>query len=240
MNIAIVEDEEIPACTLKEYLDLYSKEAGVSFTVERFKSSEELLNNYRSIYSIVFLDIELPGINGMECARQLRKLDETITIIFVTNMSQYAQKGYEVDALDFVVKPVRYPAFRLKMKKAINIISQRTNNDITIKRDNGLYRTSIDKILYVEVFGHLLKYKLIDDTIETRGTLSGIEQTLQDSGFLRCNKCYLVNPKYIKGIHNYDIEMTNGEVLKISFHKKKEFMNALMKFYTGINTGDSE
>lgn len=233
MNIALVEDDGCAASTIIEYSKKYSTQYGAELNVTRFADAESFLENYRhSTYSIVLMDIALPKINGLEAARQLRYVDKSVVLIFVTKMAQYAQKGYEVNAQDFIVKPVNYADFCLKIKKAINIARSRENNLVLIPSGSGFFRLSTDKIIYVEVMGHQLKYQLVDGALEVRGTLASVEKNLAGKGFLRCSNCYLVNSRFINSVSGYDLDV-GGYILKISHPRHRRFVEELMKLYSG-------
>ena len=120
-NIAIVEDEDGAAEILQSHIEQFAKTNGQEFTVRRFRDAVELLTDYKPLYSVVFMDIQMPHMDGMTAAMQLRALDKTVSIIFITNLVQYAQKGYEVDAIAYLLKPVSYFDFALKFKKALDV-----------------------------------------------------------------------------------------------------------------------
>lgn len=172
-NIAIVEDEDAAAGVLEGYIQRYAAETG---------------REYRSIYAVVFMDIQMPKKDGMAAAVELRRHDKNVSLIFITNLVQYALKGYEVDAVSFLVKPVSYYDFSLKFKKALDIYIMNEERSFTVNSSGGLCRISTDKLMYVEIMNHRLFYHLIDDVIERAGVLSGVEQELSAFGFLRCNK----------------------------------------------------
>ena len=117
-RIALVEDELDAADALAAFLDRYAQERGLDFALARFTNAMDFELTKES-FDLVFMDIQMPGINGMEAAHLLRTYDEVTPIVFVTNLAQYAVRGYEVDALDFIVKPVTYFNFRMRMDKAM-------------------------------------------------------------------------------------------------------------------------
>lgn len=233
MKIAIVEDDVYAAKSLAEYIKRYGKENDLTFAVLHFTTAEKFLEKFRiGEYSMIFLDIDLPGISGMDVAESLREIDKQVPLIFVTKMAQYAQRGYSVSALDFILKPIGYPEFSIKMQKAIKVARSLERRDLLIPLSNGFCRISTDKLLYVEVEGHRLRYVLTDDVKETRGSLTEVEKRLKDNGFLRCNSCYLVNARFIDSVRGNDLTIA-GYTLTISKPKRKAFMDGLAKIFGG-------
>ena len=231
-NIAIVEDEDSAAALLKGYIDKYSEKTGQQFQVVRFRNGVEFLDGYKSSYSVVFMDIQMPQRNGMNVAFDLRKIDKTVSIIFVTNLSQYAQKGYEVDAVSYLIKPVSYYDFALKFRKALDIYAMNEEQKIAITVAGGLCRISTDKLMYVEVVKHRLYYHMVDDVIEVTGVLSKVENELKQYGFMRCNQCFLVNPKFVVSVKGFNVQVGN-ETLIISRPRKSAFMEELTTWLAG-------
>ena len=159
-NIAIVEDEQAAAERLTAYIQRYAGEFGQQFNITRFCDGEAFLQNYKTIYAVVFLDIQMPRKNGMDAAEELRRYDKNVSIIFITNLVQYALKGYEVDAVSFLLKPVSYYDFSLKFKKALDIYLMNEERSFTVNAPGGLCRISTDKLMYVEIINHRLHYHL--------------------------------------------------------------------------------
>ena len=235
-NIAIVEDNDNDAKVLESYISQIDPK-GNNYAVSRFHSAEEFLSDCKPIYALVLFDVEMPGKTGLEAAIELRKIDKSCSIIFVTNLIQYAQKGYEVDAVAYLVKPVQYYDFVLKFKKAIDIYSLSENKDFTVKTAKGMCRISTDKLMYVEIIKHRLYYRLVEETLEVTGTIAKAEEELKKFGFLKCNQCYLVNPRFISKIQGLEVEVGNTSLL-ISRPKKKAFLAELAKFYGGMSLDD--
>ena len=227
INIAIVEDDDSAALILRDYLTYYQEKNDIQFDITRFNDALSFLSDRRVLYDIIFMDIELPNLNGMDAALKLREFDKESVLIFVTNMAQFAVKGYEAGALDFMVKPINYQDFSLKMDKAINIVKTNAEIELVIRKVDGFVRLSTKKIIYIEVTGHTLCYHTTEGDIIASGSLSKMEDKLRPYNFMRCNSCYLVNPKYIQSVQGYDLLMSNGDVLKISRPRKKQFMTDL-------------
>lgn len=177
IRIAVVEDEKDQAELLSSYLQRYSSEKDCRLTVTPYYTAADFLacedreGGYP--YDIVFMDIELPDGNGMEIARRLRKTNKRTLIIFVTNLAQYAVKGYEVRAFDFVVKPVSYYNFMLKFSAALDNLELNKDTEIWIKSKEGRVRLLASRIIYVEVLKHYLTYHTKDGDFTALGSIGG-------------------------------------------------------------------
>lgn len=226
IRISIVEDNASAAEKLESYIETYSRRHAEIFHIRLFGDALDFLDSYQSVYDIVFMDIDLPYINGLEAAHRLRKMDSTVILIFVTNMAQFAVKGYEVNALEYIVKPVSYPDFELKLQRAVNGC-RKEKESLVITKQGGMVRLLLRDILYVEVIGHKLYYHTGTDIIETVGKLSDLEEKLYSKGFLRIGKGYIVNHRHVMSVEGYKLELDNEEILPISRAKKTQFMNEL-------------
>lgn len=231
-NIAIIEDDVNASSLLQNYLEKFGKENNETFNVHVFGSAILFLSNYKSNFDIVFMDIELPLLNGMDAAKKLREIDKTVTLIFVTNMAQFAAKGYEVDALDFIVKPISYFNFVMKLQRAIEHIEVNSDFKIMISTNDGIVCVSSSKLKYVEVMSHKVIYHTIEKDYFSYGTLKKSEPILLKNNFVRCKSCYLVNLRYVTSIKGFSVFLGEEE-LQISHQKRKEFIKALNDYYGG-------
>lgn len=174
----------------------------------------------------MLMDVCLPGIDGMEAARRLRQADQKAVLIFMTGMAQYAADSYEVGAQDYLVKPARYEDFARKLGRALDRC-RRESAFLLVQQQSGVQRLLLQSILYLEVQGHRLSFHTGGQVVTGTGTLAEAEAKLKDKGFLRCNKGFLVNARYIQAVQGLDLILTNGETLPISRPRKKAFMSEL-------------
>lgn len=128
IRLALVEDDELYRSQLREYIDKYSAVSGEKFTVTEFSDGDEIALGYKAVYDIILMDIEMKFMDGMMAAEEIRKVDTEVIIIFITNSPQYAIKGYAVDALDYVLKPVSYYAFSQRLGRAVERVARRARH----------------------------------------------------------------------------------------------------------------
>ena len=230
--IAIVEDMPTDAALLKQYFDRYSRDSGDTFQVQVFRTGTEFLAAYQPIYDIVFMDIELPGRNGMDTAAALRKLDDTVTLIFVTNMVRYAAQGYDVDAMAFLLKPVTYENFSLKLQRALSRCTVHHAPNLCVTTSDGIRRISTARIKYIETSGHYLVFHTTEGDFTSYGNMKDIEAKLDSRRFTRCNRCYLVNLAFVRAIRG-QLLIVDGEDLQISRPRRNAVMAALNLYLGG-------
>lgn len=230
INVAIVEDEISCADQLESYLKRYKEEKEVDFHITRFTDGDGITEGYSGDFDIILMDIQMRFMDGMSAAEEIRRLDPDVTIIFVTNMTEYAIKGYEVDALDYVVKPVEYHSFSRKLDRAVAKLKKRAKV-IPIPTERGVRKLELEQILYIEIRDHTLFYHMKDEEIRARGrsVMKELEKDLEPFGFFRCNSCYIVNMMHVEKIKDY-VCMVGKEEIQVSRARKKPFMDALVKY----------
>ncbi|MCL2062431.1 MAG: LytTR family DNA-binding domain-containing protein [Firmicutes bacterium] len=231
-RIAIVEDNDAAAQQLEVFLKRYEKETCVEFQVTKYQNAVSFLTNYKPVFDLVFMDIEMPMLNGLDAAFKLREIDTVVTLVFITNMAQYAVKGYEVQAFYYIVKPVSYYDFALKLKRAIGQLNVRHERSISFVAPNGHICLKLSHILFVEVMNHDVVFHTRDKAYKKYGTLKEVESLISDSDFVRCNSCYLVNLRHVAEVKE-NVAVVGKHRLKISTPKKKEFMKALNDYHGG-------
>lgn len=232
MRVAIVDDEIKEIQCLSEHLEKYKKEFQYSIQVDTYFASFDFLEDYCGQYDVVFLDIEMPGSDGLEVAREIRRKDQAVGIIFVTNMAQYAIKGYEVDAIDFIVKPVSYYLFSEKMKKAILFYKKREQKQILLNSRTEVYRILVSDIIYVEKDKDYLVFHTINRIIRVPGTIKALKDKLENMPFSECTYGCIVNFETVRYIGK-DTIIVGKEELPLSRRMKKQFTQEYVEYIGG-------
>lgn len=226
IRIAIVEDDKNYANVLKKYILRYEEESGQRFRITWFQDGEDIVENYKADYDIILMDIEMQFMDGMTAAEEIRKSDSEVVIIFITNMPQYAMKGYAVEALDYILKPINYYAFSQRIDRAIKRMRHRQARYLNVSYKGGIRKINIADILYIEVRDHDLYFHTNEGEFSQRGTMKEMEDALKDGDFFRCNKGYLINLEYVNGVDGSDVIVGN-EVVQVSRARKKDLLDAL-------------
>ena len=232
LHIAIVEDEAEHARRLREFSDRYAGEHQEAFRVTAFDNGRHFLDVYKDEYELVFLDISMPHLDGMELAKRLRKIDSTVAIVFVTSLANYAVKGYEVDATDFIVKPFTYEEFAARMERILRRVSRRRTSRISIPAGDGIKVLDVQDISYIEIYSHSLIYHTGGGSFETYGKLGALEEDERFAAFIRIGPSHLVNCFYITEIGK-DSLTVDGEKLPFSRRRRKGCMQKMASVLGG-------
>ncbi len=231
-RIAIVEDDREYVRELQNYLEQYMRESGQKFEISVFYDGVEILDSYVPKYDLILLDIEMPKVNGMDAAEKIREMDENVVLMFITNLAQYAIKGYSVGALDFIMKPVTYYTFSMKMKRALKRVEKKTVPSIFLTLSGGMKKIEVSRIYYVEVQNRMLHYHTEEGEYIVRGTLQSAENSLPAAIFTKCNHWYLVNLMHVTEVRK-NIVVVGGFEVEISRRNRAGFLKALADYMGG-------
>ena len=149
INVAIVEDEQEAVEYLSDCLHRYGEKTGETFSFTHFPEPITFLEKYKPVYDLVFMDIRMPMMDGMQAAKKLREADNSVLLVFVTRMGDYAIQGYDVGATAFIKKPISYFDFEMKMKRIIFAIRQRDSQVITIVSGTAVHRLHVRDLMYI-------------------------------------------------------------------------------------------
>ncbi len=229
-RILVVEDAPEEAERLRACLVRYARENDLSFNVVVLGSALEFINS-RQQADLVFLDIQLPGIDGMEAAQILRTYDEQTPVIFVTNLAQYAIKGYSVDAVDFILKPVEYGGFSLRMDRAMRVVRRAAAETVALPTSDGIRVVLFADIIFVDIVKHDLHYHLSDGSVlHRRGSITREAEELEPRGFLKIAASCIVNMSRVTKVRKDSVVMSNGEELFFSRSQRRYALEALAEF----------
>lgn len=232
IHIAVVEDEELYSDQLKNYINRYCSENGLEVKVTFFTDGDEIALDYTGDYDIILMDIQMRFMDGMTAAEKIREMDKKVVLMFITNMTQYAIRGYQVDALDYMVKPVEYFSFSQKISKAVERLKLDHHNYISVTTENGLKKLDINEIFYIESCGHYLNFDTKRGVFQTRGTMKSIGESLEPYGFSRIHKGFLVNMKYVEEVRENNCILP-GKQIPVSRIYRKNFMEKLTDYIGG-------
>lgn len=232
MRIAIVEDQTEYQNQLQDYLEKYQEEFQCQLEVQCFENGMGFVHTFKSQFDIILMDVAMPYLDGFETARRIRKTDSEVVILFVTNQAQHAIRGYEVDAMDYILKPISYFAFSQRLKRAVSRVSHKEKPCLMISYQSAPKKLRIDSIRYLESKGHNVVYHTTEGDFKVFGGLKDVEQKLEAHHFLRCNKGYLVSLRYVDDVNDGFVHIGNDRLL-ISRPRKAAFMQALTDYMGG-------
>lgn len=235
LNIAIVENEKEQSEQLRQYAERYAYEHGGRCRVTQYENGLDFISEYKGGFDAVFMDIKMPLMDGMEAAEKLRKVDQDVSLIFVTNMAQLAIRGYKVSAKAFIVKPVAYFDFALELDKIRKEAERRGVSGLWVNAGGAMRKVAFADIRYIEVAAHDICIHAKGETLTFRGSLKHIEEKLPQDLFSRCNSCYIVNLAYMYEVREDVAVLEDGTELRISRPRRKQFLSSLADYIAGAN-----
>ncbi|MDO4268875.1 MAG: LytTR family DNA-binding domain-containing protein [Eubacteriales bacterium] len=233
LRVAVVEDEKECRDQLGEMLEQYGQEHGKAIKTSMFSDGQDFLESGSRDYDVIFLDIEMPRMNGLDTARAIRKIDKNVVLVFITNIAQYAINGYEVEAFDFILKPVNYFTFSMRFSRAAERVKNRESKRICLNLPGGPKWLESQDIWYVETQNRMLHYHTNEGIISIRGALKDVSSQLEECHFVKCNHCYLVNLKYVTEIRGV-WAVVGGDELEISRRNRNSFLAAITDYMGNI------
>lgn len=231
-QIAIVDDDEQFSRNLKKYIEMYGEKEHVNIHTECFKSGVDFVEGYTAKYDIIFLDIEMPHLNGIEVASEIRQSDDSVCIIFVTNAMQYAICGYSVNAMDYLVKPVDYGFFEEKLRKALRLCEKSKDMTFILRTANGIVKLNYLDVPYIESQKHYLFYHTVETSYKVRGMIREIEEDFLAHSFVACNASCLVNLAHVQATDKVTVTVADVKI-PISRLLREEFLSKLTKYLGG-------
>lgn len=232
MRVAVLDDSREDIERLTGYLRQFEADRHLSIQIDTYNSSFDFLEEFRSQYDALFLDIEMPGSDGMEVAREVRSKDEAVGIIFVTNMAQYAVQGYEVNAIDFMVKPFQFYVFTEKLERALRFFKKREQRTLLLTADGNLHRIPASSVIYIEKEKDNLIYHTETGIYQERGSIRQCREKLKGLPFSECTSGCLVNLEHVIKVGR-DSVTTGSADIPLSRRMKKQFTTEYINYVNG-------
>lgn len=225
MRIAVCDDDETAVSFLRELIESYPKQ---KLSADGYSSGEDLLRT-GNIYDLIFLDIDMKGIDGIETARRIRIHDRKVKIVYVTSYKEYAGKAFSVHAFGYLLKPVKQEKIWKQIEDALLWQEEEAPEvkQVEFTAVEGLVRLPVDMIYYFEYQNRRIYMKAKDITYEMRGKISDIACRMEEYGFSVPHKSFVVNLYHVKNIKGYEILMMNGERIPLSQKQAVQFKEKL-------------
>lgn len=230
MRIAVCDDNNNDRKVLSEHIVSYAEKHLLDIEIEGLQSGEALIDSFSSLpFQMVFLDIYLDGISGVETAFKLREKDENCIIIFVTTSPDFRAEGFEVGAVHYLIKPASYEGVETALNRCRRIFDEAEKCfEITVERRMAKVRTR--DVLYAEVYGKTVLIHTISGTLKTYTTLSEIAALLEGGPFITCHRCYIVNMNYVSELLEADFLLENGEKVPIRKNGRQKIKDEYLQY----------
>ena len=233
MNIAVCEDQIAQTNLLINQIKDWTKANGINISIDNFETAESFLFQWSDYnkYDIIFLDIKLNKMSGIELSNIIREKNKNVDIVFVTGFFKYALHGYKVGALQYLMKPINKEDLYFCLDKTLERIN---NNDkktiLIIGTAKKTIKLGYDEIYYCIMFSPYIDIHTSSEKLTLRKKISDMEEILPSKYFVRCHRSYIVNVKHIKSITKNDVLLENGNIIPISRGKYKEINNAFIDY----------
>ena len=234
IKIAFCDDDMEVLHQMNELLDRYRVERNEDITYAAFQSPFELLTEIEKGIrtDILFLDVVMPGQNGMDVAKEIRQYDTNMKIIFLTSSPEFAVESYSVGAYFYQLKPIWEESFFRLMDAVLAECEKKKKNSLILRSKDGITRINLQQLEYCEVLGRKLLFHLENGAVmESAGSLDDLAgQLMQYSNFFRPHRSFLVNMEYIQNISSRSIKMVNDAEIPIPHGKCSEIKNTYMEY----------
>lgn len=229
MKIAICDDDSVQLEYICSLVKKWSDSTNEQNKISLFKSAEELLWGYTpGCFDTLLLDIQMEGENGISLAKKIRSFNDSASIIFITAVPDYVFYGYDVGAIQYLLKPVN----EKKLFDCLNVSRKKAESEkrIILESDSGSTAVSVNDIIFIEAFSHKTKVVLTDRELFVNEGINSIMGRL-GNGFYKCHRSYIVNIQHIESIKKFDAVTDNGSTVPVSRRLYNDFNSTFIAFY---------
>ena len=231
IKIAVCDDLKAEQLQLASHIRAYCTEHALNAGLRLFSSGEELLDAFQpGMFHILFLDIYMNGMDGVQTARKIREQDQTCAIIFATTSVDHGLVSYEVQASDYLVKPIRAEDVASAMDWCVEQIRS-TYRMLTLSCENGTIRLPLLDIHYIEIQGHAAMLHTQDRVLVTRRGLDELEREIGHQDFIRCHRSFLVNMNHVQMMQKNAFRLKNGDLVPIGSTMTAKVRDQFMSWF---------
>lgn len=220
--IAVCDDEANVRFRMAEWIGEFEKLS----KVEVFESGEQLLASENS-YQLIFLDIDMKGISGIDTARALRKRDKKVKIVYVTAYEDFREYAFSVHAFAYLVKPISKKRVHSILQEALEYTEEDPDQILKFETEQGFLEIGSKDIYYLEYLNRKIRMVTKAGEIWMRGGIRSMEERLEKDGFAMPHKSFIVNFYHVKNLKGYDILLTDGTIIPLSQKKSSAFREKL-------------
>ncbi len=233
VRMAIVEDEAKLHDYYGKMVEAWGKAGNIRTAITYVESAEEYLFKYegQNIFDIIFLDVCMKDMNGMELAHEIRKSDRNVQIVFLTGKPEFVYEGYEIGAVRYLIKPVQEGELIKALDACMEKLGSSREDYLTMKYQGENLRLSRSGILFIQVEGHYLKMQTVDRVYEWKASLKEMQEKLDPARFVQANRSVLVNLEFVSKITREECILENGEVIPVSRGAYGPLNEAFMKYF---------
>ena len=229
LSIAVCDDEVIECCSMAGKIKEILEEMNIPCIIRQFRSGRELLQASES-FDIIFLDIIMSDLDGMKTAQLFRGKAFDKILIFMSSSREFVFDAYDVEAFQYLLKPVDDKKLKNVLQKAVMKTEGRSQEFIIVSRERQKKKLFLDDIYYFEIRGRIVDVHGAEGIFTYYEKIGELENKLRDKGFFRCHKSYLINLKYVAGYNRQDVILDNGEKIMIAKRRYEEFCMEILKF----------
>lgn len=229
IHIAVCDDEKLMSDEIRKMTSSFFRSKNIEIHTIQFSCGEELLN-YEKQIDILFLDIQMRGTDGMETARKLRERRFRGYLIFITVLREMVFQSFEVQAYDYLLKPINTAAFEKTMERLLGSMLNAEKASLLIQKGYESRIISQEDIVYCEIIDRKIYLNLASsEVVDYYDRIENLEGRL-NTGFFRCHRSYLINLKYLRGYKNGTAYMAGGKEIPVSRLRSREFSNVILQY----------
>lgn len=232
-QIAICDDEAAFTDGLREDLERYARETGREFGFFIYRDGSELLERYHAEYDLIFMDIKMERTDGLRAAEEIRKIDRSVGLMFLTSFKQYVWKGYEYGAAGYLLKPVAYGVLKMELDRFFLGYRGKDEPYLSFSNHSGKYKALYRDICYAETARRnvLVHFEKMQEQVIFKSMKEISALLCAHRDFAQCHQSFIVNLAYVRAVQDMELILTTGARIPVSQPRRKKFMAELTDYW---------